>query len=67
MSESAKPAALPKVRIATTSLAGCFGCHTSLLDIASAYSNYVDEASPGRDIGEIRDPQRVRPGAGTGG
>ena len=33
MSESAKSAALPKVRIATTSLAGCFGCHTSFLDI----------------------------------
>ncbi len=23
----------PKLRIATTSLAGCFGCHTSFLDI----------------------------------
>jgi NAD-reducing hydrogenase small subunit len=33
MSESAKSAALPKVRIATTSLAGCFGCDTSFLDI----------------------------------
>ena len=33
MSECAKSAALPKVRIATTSLAGCFGCHTSFLDI----------------------------------
>src|SRR5271167_1858775 len=33
MSVSAKTAALPKVRIATTSLAGCFGCHTSFLDI----------------------------------
>ena len=33
MSASAKTAALPKVRIATTSLAGCFGCHTSFLDI----------------------------------
>ena len=25
--------ALPKVRLATTALAGCFGCHMSLLDI----------------------------------
>ena len=33
MSASAKTAVLPKVRIATTSLAGCFGCHTSFLDI----------------------------------
>ena len=23
----------PKLRVATTSLAGCFGCHMSLLDI----------------------------------
>jgi NAD-reducing hydrogenase small subunit len=33
MSASAKTAVLPKVRIATISLAGCFGCHTSFLDI----------------------------------
>ncbi|MBV8442100.1 MAG: NADP oxidoreductase, partial [Hyphomicrobiales bacterium] len=33
MSESAETPALPKVRIATTSLAGCFGCHMSFLDI----------------------------------
>src|SRR5271166_1817049 len=33
MSASAETAALPKVRIATTSLAGCFGCHMSFLDI----------------------------------
>ena len=33
MSAPAETAALPKVRIATTSLAGCFGCHMSLLDI----------------------------------
>ena len=33
MSASAENSALPKVRIATTSLAGCFGCHMSLLDI----------------------------------
>jgi NAD-reducing hydrogenase small subunit len=24
---------LPKARIATTSLAGCFGCHMAILDI----------------------------------
>ncbi len=33
MSAPAETAALPKVRIATTSLAGCFGCHMSFLDI----------------------------------
>ena len=33
MSAPAEPPVLPKVRIATTSLAGCFGCHTSFLDI----------------------------------
>src|SRR5271167_3868780 len=33
MSASAEPAVLPKVRIATTSPAGCFGCHMSFLDI----------------------------------
>src|SRR5271169_488944 len=34
MSASAETAAAPpKVRIATTSLAGCFGCHMSFLDI----------------------------------
>ncbi len=33
MSASPDSAALPKVRIATTSLAGCFGCHMSFLDI----------------------------------
>jgi len=32
MSDAASPP-LVKVRIATTSLAGCFGCHMSLLDI----------------------------------
>ncbi len=33
MSGPAETGALPKVRLATTSLAGCFGCHMSLLDI----------------------------------
>src|SRR5271157_1159614 len=33
MNAPAETAALPKVRIATTSLAGCFGCHMSFLDI----------------------------------
>src|SRR5574337_1512991 len=33
MSPAPDAAALPKVRIATTSLAGCFGCHMSFLDI----------------------------------
>ena len=33
VSGPAESPALPKVRLATTSLAGCFGCHMSLLDI----------------------------------
>ncbi|HTZ68746.1 MAG TPA: NADP oxidoreductase, partial [Roseiarcus sp.] len=33
MSAPAEAPAPPKVRLATTSLAGCFGCHMSLLDI----------------------------------
>jgi NAD-reducing hydrogenase small subunit len=33
MSAAADSTELPKVRIATTSLAGCFGCHMSFLDI----------------------------------
>jgi len=33
MSAPAESPPLPKVRLATTSLAGCFGCHMSLLDI----------------------------------
>ncbi len=33
MSDAGKPKTPVKVRIATTSLAGCFGCHMSLLDI----------------------------------
>ena len=33
MTAAAESTVLPKVRIATTSLAGCFGCHMSFLDI----------------------------------
>ena len=33
MSATAGTSAPPKVRAATTSLAGCFGCHMSFLDI----------------------------------
>ena len=33
MTESEPAAPPPKIRIATTSLAGCFGCHMSFLDI----------------------------------
>ena len=33
MNARAEPAAGQKVRVATASLAGCFGCHMSLLDI----------------------------------
>ena len=32
----------PKLRIATCSLAGCFGCHMSLLDIDEALAGLLD-------------------------
>lgn len=45
---------LPKVRIATTSLAGCFGCHTSFLDIDERLLKLIDlvefDRSPLTDI-----------------
>ena len=34
--------AKPKVRIATVSLAGCFGCHMSLLDIDERLFDLVE-------------------------
>ena len=54
MSESANPAALPKVRIATTRSPAASAATRRFLTSTSAYSNYVDEASPGRDIGVSR-------------
>jgi NAD-reducing hydrogenase small subunit len=36
------PAAKPKLRVATASLAGCFGCHMSLLDIDERILELVD-------------------------
>ena len=44
----------PKLRVATTSLAGCFGCHTSLLDIDERLIPLLEliefDASPLTDI-----------------
>lgn len=44
----------PKLRIATTSLAGCFGCHTSFLDIDERLFDLVElvtfDRSPLTDI-----------------
>lgn len=49
-----EPAPLPKPRIATVSLAGCFGCHTSLLDIDERLFTLFDivefDRSPFTDI-----------------
>ena len=54
MSDPAQTAAPPKIRIATTSLAGCFGCHMSLLDIDERMFDLVELAefdrSPLTDI-----------------
>jgi NAD-reducing hydrogenase small subunit len=45
-----------KLRVATSSLAGCFGCHMSLLDIDERFVTLVDliefDASPLTDIKE---------------
>jgi len=44
----------PKLRVATTSLAGCFGCHTSFLDIDERFLDLVKlvefDRSPLTDI-----------------
>jgi NAD-reducing hydrogenase small subunit len=44
----------PKIRVATTSLAGCFGCHTSFLDIDEKLLQLIDlvefDRSPLTDI-----------------
>jgi NAD-reducing hydrogenase small subunit len=46
--------AKPKIRVATTSLAGCFGCHMSLLDIDERLLQLVElvefDRSPLTDI-----------------
>ena len=43
-----------KIKIATTSLAGCFGCHMSLLDIDEKFIDLVElvefDRSPLTDI-----------------
>jgi NAD-reducing hydrogenase small subunit len=48
-----------KIRIATTSLAGCFGCHMSILDIDEKIIDLVElvefNRSPITDIKEVRD------------
>ncbi len=49
---------MAKPKVATTSLAGCFGCHMSLLDIDERILDLVDKVdfdrSPINDIKEIR-------------
>jgi len=44
----------PKIRVATTSLAGCFGCHTSFLDIDERLFDLLEQIeidrSPFTDI-----------------
>jgi NAD-reducing hydrogenase small subunit len=49
----------PKVKVATTSLAGCFGCHMSLLDIDEHILELVElvdlDRTPFTDIKEIGD------------
>ncbi len=48
-----------KIRIATTSLAGCFGCHMSILDIDERIIDLVElvefNRSPLTDIKDVRD------------
>lgn len=47
----------PKLRIATCSLAGCFGCHMSFLDVDEALADLIDhitfDRSPLTDIKHI--------------
>src|SRR5579871_4929440 len=54
MSAPAESPPLPKVRLATTSLAGCFGCHMSFLDIDERILDLIEIAefdrSPLTDI-----------------
>lgn len=49
----------PKIKIATTSLAGCFGCHMSLLDIDEKIIDLVElvefDRSPFTDIKQVSD------------
>ena len=51
---NAAPAAARKLRVATTSLAGCFGCHMSFLDIDERIIKLLDliefDRSPLTDI-----------------
>jgi len=55
---STTPAVKPKLRIATTSLAGCFGCHASLCDIDERILALAEVAefdrSPLTDIKHVR-------------
>ncbi|PTD96479.1 NADH-quinone oxidoreductase subunit B family protein [Pseudothauera lacus] len=54
MDNAARDARRPKLRVATTSLAGCFGCHMSLLDIDERLFDLVElvdfDRSPLTDI-----------------
>ena len=59
-----------KLRIATCSLAGCFGCHMSFLDMDEALADLLEhiefDRSPLTDIKEV-DPQGVDIGLIEGG
>jgi len=54
---ASKKSANKKVRVATTSLAGCFGCHMSILDIDERLFDLLDliefDRSPLTDIKQI--------------
>lgn len=49
--------AKPKLRVATVSLAGCFGCHTSFLDIDERFFELLEhvefDRSPLTDVKEV--------------
>ncbi len=49
----------PKLRVATCSLAGCFGCHMSLLDVDEALADLIEhiefDRSPLTDIKHVRE------------
>ena len=59
---------MAKPKIATTSLAGCFGCHMSLLDIDERILKLIElvdfDKSPIDDIKKFTGPLRGRPDRG---
>ena len=59
---------MAKPKVATTSLAGCFGCHMSILDIDERILQLIElvdfDKSPIDDIKEFTGPVRHRPDRG---